>query len=754
MQDFSTSLTSAYQKDAQSAFWALRLYYNDEASFIGISDQDRTLGGDIYYGLANWGGFNMELLLDSFKVREPRMQLSLVNADNTILGGRFSDLLTTKNFIDRKFELITSDGNADWDDTDLLWTGVIGESITHNHTKCDINLHDYGWRQHKEIPLHKVTTALYPAAPKSNIDKPAPIMIGDYSIEAGVPAGSAWERHYTAGHVPAIVVATGDANEDISILPDTDQAGKLHTLHTKNVYLHQDGFFLSCDENNVTLNTSPANSGENLIKFTGIEYYGFILPTSVIASLNDVDVENMTDGDWDTFGQIVFPIEEAGHVTWQFPKMPQMGVIADSDDILILANFDNFSVEEPTPVMQMVLPLNVYGFVWGVGNEYQEATLAAGSWSVNDISAWNFESDGMQLIITATPAVSIDIIMLGVQIKFKPSQTFKKTVKFAIPVGSRWVGPSPYTQLDRTLFEYPSEVEYAYVAGKGREYDSWIDADGRNNGFDAGDLLENPAYIIEEICRAEMELATAEVDYDAFDVSGNTTDGDLENIFGLDAASIKIAFSQYQFENSRDVIERVCKESGQYFWFRHDGKATVRARRRSYTSADRLIDFDHITPQGVYYTNSDNIINDVTVRYNKEYVQDKFTKQRTSDDNANLKDATSQGNTVDGYGNSTGSIERAGTIAVNTNDPNTAEGFGEAYIVYQKDVKKVIEFITVDARYNNLTIGDIINFSGWDANYKAFGSAPASGDGWMITKIQKFPDHCAITATNVPGEIV
>lgn len=44
----------------------------------------------------------------------------------------------------------------------------------------------------------------------------------------------------------------------------------------------------------------------------------------------------------------------------------------------------------------------------------------------------------------------------------------------------------------------------AYGIGKGRMFGSWIDSNGRSNGYAEGDLIENPAYIIESILREEL----------------------------------------------------------------------------------------------------------------------------------------------------------------------------------------------------------------------------------------------------------
>jgi len=43
-----------------------------------------------------------------------------------------------------------------------------------------------------------------------------------------------------------------------------------------------------------------------------------------------------------------------------------------------------------------------------------------------------------------------------------------------------------------------------YVGVAGRKFRAWIDADSRSNGYNAGDLITNPAYIIESIIRDEL----------------------------------------------------------------------------------------------------------------------------------------------------------------------------------------------------------------------------------------------------------
>ena len=45
----------------------------------------------------------------------------------------------------------------------------------------------------------------------------------------------------------------------------------------------------------------------------------------------------------------------------------------------------------------------------------------------------------------------------------------------------------------------------SYGIGKGRMFGDWIEANGRSNGYSKGDLIENPAYIIESILNSSYK---------------------------------------------------------------------------------------------------------------------------------------------------------------------------------------------------------------------------------------------------------
>ena len=65
MLSFDSSLSNSLLLGNTTAFWVLKLYYNNEASFTGVSDQDRIDGSDMYHGIVSaWG--NLSHSLDFF----------------------------------------------------------------------------------------------------------------------------------------------------------------------------------------------------------------------------------------------------------------------------------------------------------------------------------------------------------------------------------------------------------------------------------------------------------------------------------------------------------------------------------------------------------------------------------------------------------------------------------------------------------------------------------------------------------------
>ena len=109
MLGFDSGLSSSIKNAHSVPFWVLKLYYNDDttaSNFIGVSDAHRVDGTDVYHGIvSSWGNLQQSLDFFNFTTSVSNMSVTLINAENSIMGGRFSDLLSAKNFANRKWEL-------------------------------------------------------------------------------------------------------------------------------------------------------------------------------------------------------------------------------------------------------------------------------------------------------------------------------------------------------------------------------------------------------------------------------------------------------------------------------------------------------------------------------------------------------------------------------------------------------------------------------------------------------------------------
>ena len=85
--------------------------------------------------------------------------------------------------------------------------------------------------------------------------------------------------------------------------------------------------------------------------------------------------------------------------------------------------------------------------------------------------------------------------------------------------------------------------------GGGMMFGSWIDEQGRNNGYDEDDVIDNPAYIVESILRDFLNVPNNQIKHTAFDAAGNSTNGNLDGW--------SFAGGIYEIINSRDILDNI-----------------------------------------------------------------------------------------------------------------------------------------------------------------------------------------------------
>ena len=781
MLSFDSSLSDALKLGNTTAFWVLKLYYNAEGSsdFIGVSDSHRIDGSDIYYGLvSSWGNYSQSLDFFNFTTTTGNMSVRLINTDKSIQGGRFSDLFSTNNFANRKWELFLNTNQAGTYDTAarMIGMGIISGEIKYDYKSINLALLDNSNSAHNQVPINVVDVATHTNAPKGNINKPVPIFYGDCSADATALASGTsgnFDHHFVKGKFPAIITDKWNVSQaQVFARPDDVTVNDLDDF---NIFSYKDGFYYQVNDANADVSAANAR-----VDYSGVDWRVFV-PLATHSTSGDVsNFGNTVDGDLTTDGALASVGAKGYQVDayWRIPKVPNLGII---DSIYFVIHYKDFTPDsghatEDINNFRVRVGTHTYeDLTWGTGAGSQAVTDS--SWYTDaEKEAWDLE-DIIQLELDAgadtSTAHTLEIYQAGLEVRFSPSQTFEKEVKdfYEVPTGAttsniRYAEDKNAPILNVTkkvartrTITTPDVGEYVYISGKGREYGAWIDTVDSNNRTDengdepdpnyaSGALIENPIYMIEDILRRELGLDGSttgiDIDVETFDKAGNaqtdSTKGDIALLFNGAIADIKFAFSQYKFINSKDLITKICRQCMSFVFFSGSGKFKIKTLLlpSSTWGLEETIDFSEINIKNIGRTSLNNVRNKIIINYAEDYARDKMMESTTA------TDSTSAGTTVDGFGD-TLTLELDADCIL---DSTTADNLRNAYKDHYKDRKVIIDFDIVSPKYNHLEITDFISFSNWDANLKLYGTA-FSSDVFIIQNISKKVNGCSISALKV-----
>ncbi len=749
MLSFPTNLATELRDRFTAPYWYIRLYYGDETNFTGLSDKDRILDSVKYRGLIlDWGTLIHSVDLNSFKSSVMAMNgLTINNATDQVSAGAFSDLFLTQNYVNRKFTLHMGADSVAYADHAQIAQGIITDQIDQSFDTLTLSLLEDVSAVSVEVPKTRVNTTDHPNAPTTNIGKPIPMAFGDFGVKLGigtVPSGNAqFDRYFTKGMFPAIITDKWDStNSNVEASPDTVA---LHTLNDHHVGMAVDGLFPVCDD--VDADVVAATP---IITFKGSTWRIYIPLGDHNSYSGQTGYANGTDGSFSTLFNVG---DKAAHDTvfgWKLGKVRKLGGLTS---VKVLCNLSNFVGTAPNPVSNTngfqiesdTSQTNESAITWGGGDQSIDIT---GWFSATKQTDWDLETDILMEVQDFGAQAEVDCYQVGVEITFTPSQTFIKeyvdTETFTVAAGTWWQSQGTRSVIRERLHAQVSE--YIYYSGKGRKYGAWVDADSRANGYNSGDLIGNPVYMIEEILRTELTLTSSEIDYATFDTAGNSTDGTITNIFNLSVGSIEFAFCQYKFIDAWVLCQEIASSCGCFLFKSGDGKIKIKARQRDedYTTADRTIKYDEINNIKPGFTPLSVVRNKVTVNYALNYATDSTTAIT-----AIATDATSQGSGANGIGGATDKVQELVADNRFTLDSGTATGYSTALLDWLAYRKKTLEFDVQTPKHNDLEIGDTILFSGWSGLFKIYGNTIGSTDIYMITQIRKTPYGCTINAQEV-----
>ena len=820
MLSFDTDLSNALKNSNTTAFWVLKLYYNDESAFIGVSDRHRQDGTDIYYGIvASWGVYRQSLDFFNFTTSIGNMNVVLINSDNSIKGGRFTDLLSTNNFANRKWELFLNTNETSTLDTAarMIASGVISGEIDFDRNSVTLNLLDYTTRYDKQIPRATVDSSTYTNAPFNNIGKPIPMSFGDFyeKTDIGTIATSHFDRYYQfyKSAFPAIITDEWDVQEQGSEAKADNQA--LHTMDNENIYIYKNGLY-------PTLTGTVDVTGNPEIEYKGSTGSLYApLSTSNLASASgsgSFAVSNATrvsDGSFSNYADWAANSGTTNNsiatMTYAVPKINKVGNYSAISALVKWGTNSDFEGENGETFRYTANSANVdHDSI----TDDSETKTNIGNLYSGKTATWDFEGSIEYSLRGGSDNSnhSAQIYETGVVVDF----TFEDIEPHEIEelYETYWFGGRKYnydlndwqvivnTKLaTRTAIALtPSKLDYVYYSGKGRKYGAYIDADSRNNGYNKGDLLENPIYIIESILRSELgeyyssaatsttsnklvdsgaSFATSIVGQTVYNVTDGTSamvtardsgttlsidadimaSGESYIISGLTSDEIDYASFDTSGNTSNGLlaniyedavadvklafcqnrlIARLARLCFSYVFISGNGKFKIKTLQSvgDYTSADQTINFDDINLNKVSQKSLGLIKNEIVVKYNHDY----GAKQNLSE--VSSSDSTSQGTTVSWF-NQTARYEiQANEIL----DTTTATKMATAYKGLMKDRHNKLSFSTNSPKYNHLEIGDIINFTNFTVP-KIYGTAVNDGDTnkyYIISDISK-----SITSANI-----
>lgn len=299
--------------------------------------------------------------------------------------------------------------------------------------------------------------------------------------------------------------------------------------------------------------------------------------------------------------------------------------------------------------------------------------------------------------------------------------------------------------------------ETVYFDMKGHEYGSWITGRGETSG----DLIENPAHVIEAFARDEMGILTAGIDTAAFDAAATARTGD------------KFAFQLLDRKPARDLLNDLAYQARLSLWWDEKDRITVKAFDadatfpHSGTNVPGALDIFTTTgtPVSGTFTNHpifptgddflsrmdmDDCKNDFVIKYKKNYATGEYSEVLTCNkDSNNLTDAYLADYTAAELDalctTSEAAILTRNTLTVEAwaiRDEATANKLMEHLIVRLHKRRWICAFKTGISALC-FEPGDFVNIRD-ERIYDLFGTAVTERKKWMITAINPALNNCTI----------
>lgn len=665
-----------------SAFATLKLQHNLNhrlilkieragSSNIYFSDVDfRTLDDStdvMVHGLVNsWGTYSSSMNIFTKDLNINNVTIKMSNglvAHTGTAEVRTNYELASANFINRTATIyVWFEGITDINTDGLkIFEGIVQPIKNADDKTFQLYIKDVSLKHHVNLPVNKLTVAAYSDLPTNSVNKPMPIIYGSRNMN-GEMIGALHE-----------VVWLSTTKCMVSDLPAKAVNSVWIWDGTLNRYAEIDS-----SDYSVTLD----DSGRTTITFSDIEtpdIWVYFFPDAIsqlgdtIPDLDDADeVAKTYDLNEDTY---------LGVYTTVGAEIDNALKITFSDDVgegITLPHIAAASCK--LGVKAKDLYNSYYDAAWF---EYRSiGSTPAGEVDLLNIDSENSYSEANMGDIFSggeTWAEIIDSATWYIWGAFDSKAAGSVNLNFKIyhlRLKNKYIP-----------FRLDNESIRIFVDVDGRKYGSWIDAGGRSNSYDENDLIENPAFIIEDILRRDLSVATADIDVASFDAAST------------ELASWKQTFRVSETVNSLSLIKEICKQAKLVYFLSDEGQARLWVFKSSYSSDDIL--YNHDIKMGslkLAYTTMGEFCNDVDVNYKKHAGTDRY--QET----AECSDSTSQTTyniTIDKTVNAD-KIDDSATAAL------LADHFTDSSTGFWNDIRPILSFTCAHWEYIHWEKGDII----------------------------------------------
>ncbi|GAF72386.1 unnamed protein product, partial [marine sediment metagenome] len=152
----------------------------------------------------------------------------------------------------------------------------------------------------------------------------------------------------------------------------------------------------------------------------------------------------------------------------------------------------------------------------------------------------------------------------------------------------------------RLVFNTDDTEPHCWSSGAGMTYGAWIDNEGRSNSHNAGDVIEDPASIVEDLFRRYLGLDDSDIDVESFDNALNS--------------SVKARLNLLKTAKVYDIIRQVSEQST--FALFYSGAGKLRAIPLNNESPDivAVVPRDKIVNDSIEISKTSTVVNKITVK--------------------------------------------------------------------------------------------------------------------------------------------